>query len=244
MIGRLVWIVALLLVAAGTSYAQLDRQSRFSSELAPGVPEPFRAFAQTHITAAAIAGDDPDRALAEAARLVQRRPLPAEHLRLLAAAQVKAEQYDKASMTIQIAARRGWRDSATQETMLGLALAAGDEVEAARRYAALLNNRRIDDESLVELGSQVFGTDSVNKAGRAGKQAMINLLSGDTRWRSKFLNRGARVMPVDAFTEIVRESAGRGARFDCRQLQGAIRALDQRKARSGQPLKTLLVSAC
>lgn len=231
MIGRLIWIAALIAVAAVTSFAQLDRQARYSPHFASSVPERFRAFAQAHIVAAAIDGDDDELAVAEARRLVARRPIPAEHLRLLALAQFNAGQ-PAATTSIQLAAQRGWRDVATQEAMLRLALGIGDNGEAARRYAALLQSKASNKDLLVELGPEIFGA-----AGDEGSAVFTKIIAGNVRWKGAFLNRGAQVMPADAFVQIIRASAGRGARFDCNRLRSAAMILAERDAELAQELK-------
>lgn len=202
MIGRLIWVVAIIAIAAVTSYAQLDRQARLWPELASGVPAPFRAFAQAHVTAEAIQQGDAESGLAEARRLIARRPIPAEHLRMLAAAQLKAGAAEQSIVSVQLAARRGWRDLRAQEAMLRLALAAGDKAEASRRYAALLHNPRSDNALLIKLGPAVFG-----EAGSAGRQTFADIVSTGGRWRGILRVRGAKVIPGDAYAEIMRETA-------------------------------------
>ena len=67
-----------------------------------GVPELFRSAAQFPIAANALAGPDPVLALSEAEKLVIRRPMPAEHLRVLAQAQAQfaAGDYNQGTLTI------------------------------------------------------------------------------------------------------------------------------------------------
>lgn len=238
MIGRLIWIVALIGVATVTSYAQLDRQSRYDPHLAASVPEPFRAFAQAHVTASAIDDAKANQALDEARRLVKRRPVPAEHLRLLALAQFKAE-VPQAALTIQLAAQRGWRDPSAQEAMLRLAAGAGNTSEAARRYAALLQNKASDKEVLLQLGPDIFG-----KADGEARTVLTGILAGGARWHSTFLDRGAQVMPADAFVEIIRASSERGVRFDCQRLESAATILAERDASLARDLKQDVPDLC
>lgn len=239
MIARILWIFALLGVAVVTAGVQLDRQSRKTPSLAQHVPEPFRSNAQLPIAAYAIDGDDPALGLAEAQKLVKRRPLPAEHLRVLAQAQFAAGELDASALTIQYAAQRGWRDALAQESMLQLALAAGDAPQAAMRYAALFLLRETDDALLERLGPQVLA-----EAGGPGRTTLIDIVSGGERWHGVFLSRGPRVMPPDAFSEIVGAALGRGVEFDCDRIELALRSISQRDASAGAQLAERAQGAC
>lgn len=189
MIGRILWLTLLGVVAALTTILQLDFMSRRSPALAELVPEPFRNNAQAQIAKRAVMSDDAALGLAEAERLVRRRPLPAESLTLLAVAQAKAGKTEEASRTIQIAGQRGWRDPIAQEAILRLALEAGNKPEAARRYAALFVRDATPDRLLEELGPAVLG-----EAGGVGQMTMSAIVVGGERWHRKFLQRGSRVV--------------------------------------------------
>jgi hypothetical protein len=239
MIARIAWFAAIALVACVTLFAQIDRQSRVAPELASAVPAPFRAFAQPRFVADAIQSKDPQRALEEARLLVMRRPIPAEHLRLLAIAQIEAGQAEDAMITIQLAGKRGWRDRFAQETVLRLALAAGDEPEAARRYAALLRNKTIANDLLVELASPVLGGE--NSAGRA---EFVRIISESDRWNRYFLSRGAVVIPGETFADIVIRSREQGAEFACEDLQRAIGTLEARDTMAADMLRVAVLDGC
>lgn len=239
MIGRIIWFAALAAIAAVTTALQLDKQSEAAPALAPLVPQPFRNFAQTQITASAAESGDPAVALAEAERLVQRRPLPAEYLTLLAIAQTKAGKAEAAGRTIQIAGQRGWRDPIAQEAVLRLALDAGDKAAAARRYAALFLRRDTPDALLAELGPAVL-----DEAGGPGRQTMVDIVVGGERWWELFLQRGAQVMPPAAFAAITADSLKRGAEFDCAVLGPSINTLKQRDAAAGAQLAAAAAERC
>jgi len=231
MIGRIAWFAALLLVAMVTIAVQVDRQSARDPKLAGLVPTPFRAFAQTHLAAAAADSGDVERALEEARLLVRRRPGPAEHLTLLAVAQTNAGLPEQAGLTIQVAGQRGWREPLSQEAVLRLALAAGDQPEAARRYAALLLRSATPDALLQELGEQVLGEPE-----GPGRQTIIDIVSAAERWQTTFLRRGIAVISYDAFAEIVAGSSAQGAAFDCTALKQAAKTLAQRDAEAARKL--------
>jgi hypothetical protein len=229
MMARILWLVLLAALASVTTMLQLDRQAEATPALAPLVPQPLRAYAQTKIAARAAERDDGAAALAEAQRLVQRRPVPAEHLTLLAIAQAKAGLTEKAGLTIQIAAKRGWRDPVAQEAVLRLALAAGDKSEAARRYTALFLRSATPNALLQEVGPAVLAeTDG------PGQRALVDIISGTDRWHDAFLRRGAQVMPPTAFADITLASMARGVRFNCGMLDQSIKSLRQEDAAAAQ----------
>ncbi|MEM8724118.1 MAG: hypothetical protein AAGE86_01215 [Pseudomonadota bacterium] len=239
MIERLVWFAILIGVALVTIGAQLDRQARVSPTLATAVPEPFRAFAQARIASNAILGDDSARALAEAERLIERRPVPAQHMRLLANAQFKAEQTEQSAVTVQLAARRGWRDILSQQAMLELALAAGDEAEAARRFAALLLNSRTEDEVLADLGARTFANPDSE-----ARPTFTEIVRGGERWHEFFLRRGVRAIPPETFTAIVIDAGEQGTRFDCQAIERTTKLLANRDALQAERLTAAFGDQC
>lgn len=231
MIARASWFFILAVIATIIAGLQLDRQTRRTSSVAENVPIVFRSAAQFPIAARALAGPEPALALAEAKRLVRRRPLPAEHLRVLAQAQIAAGDYDQGTLTIQYAAQRGWRDPLAQQSMLELALSAGDKAEAAKRYTALFLRRDTQDILLVEFGPQVLA-----EQGGVGRATLAQIVAGADRWHNQFLNRGSRVLPPDAFAEIVATTIANGTRFDCASLQRAVQAVIQKDASVSETL--------
>jgi hypothetical protein len=239
MIGRIAWTAGLLAIAAVTTALQIDRESHTSRALAPLVPPPLRNYAQTKVTLAAIGAGDPQAALAEAQRLVRRRPVPAEYLSLLAIAQAQAGQVEQAELTIQIAGQRGWREPLAQEAVLRLALAAGDTAEAARRYAALFRRQATPDALLIELGPQVLGEPQ-----GAGRKTFIDIIVGAERWHTLFLERGPQVMPQDAFSAITAAAIARGVMFDCDPLKRTVEGLRQRDAAAAQAMAGPATRAC
>ncbi|MEP0189068.1 MAG: hypothetical protein ABJP70_04695 [Erythrobacter sp.] len=239
MIVRVLWFAAILSIGAVTFFVQLDRQARVAPTFAASVPEPYRAFAQTHMAASALQGDDPELALEQAEKLVKRRPIPATHLRILAAAQFNARETQAAGKTVQIAAKRGWRDTLSQEAVLRLALQADDKAEAARRYAALFLNNQTSEELLVELGQPVFA-----QAEGVGRRAFTDVVAGGERWIGFFLARGPRVLAPDAFVEIAEASHKRGASYPCAPLKRAIKEVGRRDQAAADRLSALAGKTC
>lgn len=239
MIFRIIWFAAILAIATVTAGVQFDRQVRRTPAIAPVVPAPFRSAAQFQIAAKAIEAGDPDAALTEARLLVARRPVPAEHLTVLAIALVQAGEAEAGSETIQYAARRGWRDPVAQEAMLRLAVAAGDMPEATHRFTALFLRDSTDDALLEELSKAVF-----SEAGGPGQQTLITILSQTDRWPTTFLRRGFRVMAPTTFVDITIGSIAKGVRFDCKLLKQIVTALSRRDPQQGNRLAAAVAPVC
>lgn len=239
MIARLAWYSALAAVAAVTASVQLDRQSAIVPSMASLTPEPARAFAQAQIAAQTLRAGPPERALVEARTLVERRPIPAEALRLLAQAQLAAGKEEEGFITIQVAAKRGWRDPVAQEAMLRLAVAVGDEAEAARRYTALMLQSRTEDALLTEFGEVLCATGD-----GAAARSIVDVLAGTDRWTNAFVARGARVLPPEAYAEIIAEALDKGAEIDCDQVQRILRPLGKRSEAATKKLERTLERTC
>lgn len=239
MIDRIVWLTSLSALALLITFLQLDRQSAANPALANMVPGPLRDYAQTAIAGTATEGDDAALALAETQRLVRRRPVPGEHLTLLAIAQAKAGAAEQASLTIQFAGQRGWREPLAQEAVLRLALAAGDKPEAARRFAALFLRASTSEELLRELAPAVLG-----EADGAARRTLVDIISTTDRWNGAFLRRGVQVMPPAAFAEIAGASMERGTQFDCNVLAQVLKAFKQRDAVAAERLQASVHSQC
>lgn len=239
MIARILWLALLSALAGVTTMLQLDRQAELSPALAPLVPQPLRGYAQARIAATGIGAKDSAAALEEARRLVQRRPVPAEHLTLLAIAQAKAGMTDQAGLTIQIAAQRGWRDPLAQEAVLRLALAAGDKPEAARRYTALFLRSATPNALLQEVGPAVL-----EETDGPGQRTLVDIISGTDRWHDAFLRRGVQVIPPAAFADITLASMARGVRFNCGVIGQAIKDLGQKDVAAAQRIAVASGSQC
>lgn len=239
MIGRVIWIVALVVIGVVTALVQYDRQAEKTRAIASSVPEVVRSVAQRPVAAFALDGDDPEYALTEAERLVRRRPMPALHLRILAQAQFAAGRHDASGQTIQYAARRGWREPLAQEAVLRLAIEAGDMPEAARRYAALALRRDTEDALLEELGPAIFSEPSGE-----GLRTLSEIVGGGEWWHGQFLRRASRVMPPASVEEIVRSTTAAGTRYDCELLSQVYRALNQRDEDVGTSFNAMVEEIC
>lgn len=231
------WAIFLLGIAAITTAAQLDRQSRINPELAVYVPAPFRGFAQEHITFDAVRRSKGPESLRQARKLVTRRPLPAEHLRLLALAEGLNGKPDRSVLAIQEAGQRGWRDPAVQETMLRLALANNDRGEAVRRYTALIANPQTPEELLRELGPLALST-------QQARADFAAILAPAERWHRLFLRRGVTTLPPENADEVIYQAIGRNADFPCSELRQAERVIQQNNPSERSHTSNLIAQKC
>lgn len=172
------WLFGLAFIGLIAAFAQVDRQSRISPEVARYVPEVFASFAQRHATARDLLDRNPEIATEVARNLVANRPMPAENLRMYAQACALAGDEQQAAAAIVQAAQRGWRDEPTQRAMLEIALEAGDRREAARRLAALWALSQ--DRALLEpLANRVLVQEDA-------RGEMARLLAEEPRWKASF----------------------------------------------------------
>lgn len=206
---RLIWPAAIVGLALCTTAAQLDRASRRQAALVSIVPAPFRSFAQEKMAIDTVRSAEPSIALETAMSLVRRRPLPAEHLSLLAIAMERAGRRQESAVLVQEAARRGWRDSIAQQAMFDISLNAGDPVEASHRLAALWALRE-DQVPLVDLTTRLLSAPQ-------GRSAMAETLVAGGRWTDQFLAWGGGGRP-DLFVQTLSEAFRLGARLDCDKL--------------------------
>jgi len=216
---RMGWGALILLLAVVTVGTELDRESRKGDLPVALVPTPFRSFALAREAATAVKAGSAEQALELSRRLVASRPMPAENLVLLGLAEFRSNRIREGNLTVQMGARRGWRDRAAQEGMLRIAFDAGDFEEAAGRLAALW----IVPESspnLAQLTSQVL-------AAQPGRAALAQRLASGGYWVDNFM-RGVSQQDPAAFAEVVSTAARQGARYDCAVLEAATRNLVQR----------------
>lgn len=239
MIARIIWIAALVVIGALTAQLQLDRQSAREAEAAQWVAQPFRAYSQAILTEQHINGDDPARALIEAQRLVERRPMPAEHLTALTKAYIKNGDATAATLSIQSAAQRGWREPLAQETMARLALANDDLAEASRRFVALLVLGDGNEALLSDLAGQIFA-----EPDSPGLAPVVEVIGDADRWQKLFLRRGPTVMPPDAFAAILQASSEEGARFECALIEQAAKKLRRANPSASEAADTVASLPC
>ncbi|MDY7097220.1 MAG: hypothetical protein SXU28_03690 [Pseudomonadota bacterium] len=239
MIGRIVFYAALLAIAIVTAGLQMDRQTAASPQLAPAVPDVFRSIAQARIAANAVGSGNSQAALEEAEKLVMRRPVPSQSLRLLALAQYGAGDIQAGSYSIQIAAQRGWRDIAAQEAMLSLALAAGDKPEAVLRYVALLANDRASEEFMTQSGQSLFGSGD-----EVAIETLTEIAMDTERWRGGLVRKAGQFMPPPAFAEFVEQVAGRLDGSECEIFKRSAKRVGRSDKAASERIEAVIQKSC
>lgn len=186
MMARIIWSVLLLIIAVCTSFAQLDRTARYSVELSSLVPPQFQSFTAANLTLDALADGDGRDALPFAKRLLAERPMRQEHHRMFAQALMMTGEEEQAVRAIQRGALAGWRDSATQRSLLLIASAAQDDIEAARRLAALWALTK-DVETLRPYAAAVMNRPEA-------QIEMARLLNSNPTWQAKYRREAPRLL--------------------------------------------------
>lgn len=220
MTARLLWIAALLAVALVSTFAQLDRSSRFSPQLAPLVQPMFRGFAQAKLTEIALAQGDNALALQRARRLVLVRPLPAENLALLSQAAVQADEAATGLAALEEAGKRGWREPVSQRAMAMSALLTQDWDAASQRIVALLAAAKLEKSLIEPLVIELTKTD-------AGRAALARRLAEQGHWQGNFVPAAATYLPAAAYADLIVRTRALNARLDCGGLQHAASQLQQ-----------------
>ena len=208
---RWAWWALLASVAAVAAFAQLDRASQRRPELVPAVPPPFRSFAQQHAALMALAGGDPRMARAAAERLVRVRPMPAEHLYLLALADLRGGDFAGYARAFEQSTARGWRARPVQQAATRAALDAGNVEAAANRIAALwaLDAR---DPAIPVLTRSLLATER-------GRAAFAAKLAGTEVWQDAYLQRALDFGAAGHASAVIDQAIHKGARFDPATLE-------------------------
>ncbi len=204
---QVLWLSLLACVGIIAALAQLDRQSRYDAELDAYVPDQFAGFALAQRAEASLESGDNALALSQTRALLARRPMPAEHLRMLAEAHLLSGSNETASTAVQMAGQRGWRDPVTQRAMLAMAQEIGDHKQAARRYLALWIIA-LDRPQLAPIAKSIF-------AHPATRAEAARLLSTRKIWQRSFICDGLPQLPPAHAADIERRLEARGAAVNC-----------------------------
>lgn len=221
MIGRLVWWSVLGLLASVTVLAQLDRSARFTPALAPFVPESFVGFAAERNAQRAVLAQDGAPALAATRALVAVRPLPAEHLTLLAQAQLLAGEEGKAIATLEAATKRGWRAPLAQLAAAQAAIAEDEYDAAALRLNALFATNGVPDQAVATLAALLTS--------EGGRAAFAERLASEGRWQGNLIARIDAAIPPADLAPTLALAQQRGAQLPC----AALARIAQRYEREG-----------
>lgn len=134
--GFLIALILALGIGGAITLVQLDRQARSNPAMAGFVPAGFGGFADEQRSAIALA-TDPVTAERHAKTVAMTRPVDVSHLSHLAIWAAEADEMELASRTLTEAAKRGWRDTFVQISVLGSAAAEKNIEVASQRLDAL-----------------------------------------------------------------------------------------------------------
>jgi len=211
------WRAGFAALALVTIGAQLDRASYVRPELSVLVPNQFRSSAQSTIALLALATGDASSAQIEARRLLRRRPMPAEHLYVLALAEMRKGHPRKFAASFRAASMRGWRFTPLQATAAEAALLDKDVKGAANRTAAMWATDP-DNPLVLSLTRRLLQTPG-------GPEAFGVPLAGTHVWSGTFLARAPQLgAPTEASNAVVAAKRA-GAHFDCGALRRFVEAI-------------------
>lgn len=211
MIGRVFWLALLAALAMVATLAQLDRASRSAPAIAPLVPAPFQGFAAERLSEAAIAAEDGTAALKAATRLVHARPLPAEHLRLLAQAAALRDDQERAIAALEAATTRGWRDPVVQLAAGQSALMQGQYEAATQRLGAMFAS------NIAPQQRDALMAELVKSPG--GRDAFARYLAVPTRGRDAAITMAGRTISPEVLAPILAQADSGEAILPCAPLR-------------------------
>ena len=220
MIVRFAWLFVLAALACVVTAVQIDREALRKPQMAAAVPDGLASFAAQQSAAAAVMRGDGAQALDRARRLVRKRPLPAEHLTLLAQAEALAGNETAALRAMEAAAGRGWREPFAQNAMAAAALNSGDKDIAAQRLSALwaIGFAR---ERLGNLTRAMLATAD-------GRAAFAQRLVAPGRWHSNFVTGAIELVPPEHLSDTIVRAREGGANLDCSALKTLALGLEGR----------------
>ncbi|WP_324698100.1 hypothetical protein ACLIMP_05690 [Novosphingobium aerophilum] len=212
-LGHTVWIAALALVGVVTAGFQADYLSRYRFGLADDIPDAFRYMSLEVSGYQAMQDQGAAAAMPIARELVRRRPVPSESLSLLGVAASARQDEALASEALVMAAGRGWRDRVAQLSMVMFAQSAEAHQVAAERVAALWGAGDASDA--------VYAATQAVLAEDGSREALAAILGSNPLWRGDFVNWAAGAVEPSLYLDLLHRARAHGARFDCRNIQGA-----------------------
>lgn len=210
MIGKILWLLVCVVLGITAGFLQLDREARRKPALADNVPAVFRGFAHEGMTLRALRAEQADASLDHATALVRKRPLPAEHLAMLALAGAAGNRVELSNKAILLSARRGWRAPLAQQVIVASAVDAGQWTTASDRLTALWRSGA-EDQTLGLLMSRVL-------ADPRGQTAFSAHVGENPKSIRRFAYWGVRNLPSDAFASTMAQAIQRGGDVDCGDL--------------------------
>lgn len=189
-----------------------------SSETLAGITGHRSANAQTLIAALSLNRGDTDGAIGSAAAALRLAPAQTSAIPILAAAQAMKRRPLLAARLMDLSARAGWRDPATQWWVLQLAIAASNFNVAAQRADALLRQRQLE---LPAIGA-------LRRIERSGsRQALAERFAENPPWKSLYLTNVAGLAPaqLSARAALLTEVQKRGVTLTEAEIAAPVNAL-------------------
>lgn len=213
--SRIVWLAGCTALAVLGAGVQLDRATLRNPAIAALVPSPFRSFALSSLSAAAVRRGDAATATVLARTLVARHPVPAESLSRLGVAETANGNQAVALEAFMRASERGWRDAIVQRLV---AIAAIDEENwgvAADRLAALWQTE--------QASSDVLDMTAALIAAPEGRKAFLDRIGSFPNIREAFVKWAAGQLQPDAIAGSLKTLKAAGHAADCGSLAGEAR---------------------
>lgn len=211
--------VATLALAAQIVVAQLAaRAVDAGSESLARIAGPASADAQTLIAAHSLNRGDADGAISSATGALRMAPVQTGALPILAGAQAMQGRLLLAAQLMDLSARSGWRDPATQWWVLQLAVHARSFDVAAQRADALLRQRQFELPAAALLRQ-------VEMAG--GRRALAQRLAETPTWKSFYLTNVAGLAPaqLSARGELLHDILALGGTLEEAEIAAPVNAL-------------------
>ena len=206
-IWRWFWYSGLIVVACVATIAQIDRHALEAPSLTYLVPDRFRNFALIRQAATEAETGVPNKAVADARRLVALHPIPAENLTILAIAEHKAGNDKRSADALTLAAQRGWREPLAQRSVALAAAGSGEGDMAADRLIALWKT------STGRPYAYNLTPTLLDEPGIRTHFAFM-LESGES-WGRLFLKWGSINLSSPVFVDVIEKASSNGSAFDC-----------------------------
>lgn len=226
MIGRILFWLALVATAVMCFIVQIDRQALVQPQLATIVPDWIGGAAKEHRVEAALQAGNDREGLELARELVRSRPMPSEHLTMLAQAQILTGETDAGVATMQAATARGWRVPALQLAVAQGALQIGEYGTAADRLAAIIA-LGAHNEISASLLAQVL-------ARPEGRAAFAERLSGEGYWQLRFFRAARYAAAPQDLMETLLMAEDHGFETPCQNYEILRRALSEEQANAAK----------
>ncbi|WP_156135566.1 hypothetical protein [Novosphingobium malaysiense] len=197
----------LAIIGVLATLAQLDRHAYDVPAYAKFVPSRFADFSLFREAVNKVGHGSSRQAVVVARRLVEKHPIPAESLTILALAEIQAKNEDLGSRALVFSAQRGWREPLAQKAV-AVAASEADQWDVAADRLSALWRASPDDADVREFSEMLLAHPEV-------QTQFAKRLVGRDSWALGFLHWAAHNLPPESFVHIVESANRAGARFPC-----------------------------